>query len=105
MRTQSLIILTKVMNRLRSLTLIAVAFTACLPAQDYRAKLTGEVIDATGAKMAKVRVELTSKASQAKSTTASNEAGLYLFQFLDSGEYRLTASSAGFKTFIQDGIR
>ena len=93
------------MSLLRSRTLIAVTFTACLPAQDYRAKLTGEVIDATGAKMAKVRVELTSKASQAKSTTASNEAGLYLFQFLDSGEYRLTASSAGFKTFIQDGIR
>ena len=93
------------MKFLRSSICTALLLAACLPAQDYRAKLTGEAIDATGAKMAKVRVELTSKANQAKFTTESNEAGIYLFQFLDSGEYRLTASTAGFKTFIQDGIR
>jgi len=74
-------------------------------AQDYRAKLTGETVDATGAKMAKVRVELTNKASQARFVTESNDAGIYLFQFLDSGVYLLSASSAGFKTFVQDGIR
>jgi hypothetical protein len=80
-------------------------FAGALFAQDYRAKLTGEVIDPSGAKIAKVRVELKSKASQAIFTTETNEAGLYLFQFLDSGEYTLTASSAGFKTFVQDGVR
>ena len=36
---------------------------ATLPAQDYRAKLTGEVLDASGAPTPKVRVELTNKAS------------------------------------------
>ena len=78
---------------------------ATLPAQDYRAKLTGEVLDASGAPTPKVRVELTNKASMVTVSTVSNQAGVYLFQFLDSGEYRLTAASPGFKTFAQDGLR
>lgn len=73
-------------------------------AQDYRAKLTGEVTDATGSPMPKVRVELTNVASRATVSTESNEAGVYVFQFLDPGEYRLSASSAGFKTFVQERI-
>lgn len=55
--------------------------------------------------MAKVRVQLTNKVSQVTLTTESNDSGLYLFQFLDAGEYRVTASSAGFKTFVQDTVR
>src|SRR6266545_2609492 len=78
---------------------------ATLPAQDYRAKLTGEVLDASGAPTPKVRVELTNKASLVTVSTVSNQAGVYLFQFLDSGDYKLTAASAGFKTFVQDGLR
>ncbi|MBC7926707.1 MAG: TonB-dependent receptor, partial [Bryobacteraceae bacterium] len=88
--------------------LLAAAFfllTTTLTAQDYRAKVSGEGLDASGVTVPKVKVELTSKASQLTVTTVSNESGVYLFQFLDSGEYRLSAASPGFKTFVQDGLR
>ena len=84
---------------------IAICLLAnALYAQDYRARLSGEVTDSSGAPMPRVKVELTSVASRATVSTESNESGVYLFQFLDPGEYRLSASSAGFKTFIQERI-
>ena len=85
---------------------VSLAFLSCAiaAAQDYRAKLSGEITDATGAPMPKVRVELTNVASRATVATESNDAGVYLFQFLDPGVYRLIASSSGFKTFVQERI-
>lgn len=75
-----------------------------LNAQDYRAKLSGEVLDPSGAAMPRVRVELTNVASRATIATETNESGGYLFQFLEPGEYRLSASSQGFKTFVRERI-
>lgn len=84
---------------------IAIVFAGVLAGQDSRAKITGEVLDASGARVPNVRVELTNKATGLTVSTDSNASGVYLFQFLDSGEYRLTAASQGFKTFVQDAIR
>jgi hypothetical protein len=83
---------------------VAVVLGAALNAQDTRASLSGEVTDASGAPMAKVRVELTNTASQAVTATISNESGIYLFGFLDPGEYRISAASPGFKTFVQERV-
>lgn len=85
------------------LCLCAMAFSAS--AQDYRAKLSGEVTDPSGAPMPRVKVELANRVTLAVTSTETNDSGLYQFQFLEPGEYRITASSSGFKTFVQDGIR
>jgi len=73
--------------------------------QDYRAKLSGEVTDPSGASMPRVKVELTNKITLGLTSTETNESGLYQFQFLEPGEYRISVSNSGFKTFVQDGIR
>jgi len=91
-------------RRLLAGACLAAVFGAALEGQDTRASLSGEITDATGAPVAKVRVELTNTASRATVSTASNEAGIYLFQFLDPGEYRVSAASSGFKTFVQDRV-
>lgn len=78
--------------------------TSTLSAQDYRAKLSGVITDATGASMPRVKVILKNTTTLAVTETQSNDAGLYQFQFLEPGEYSITAAAAGFKTLMQDRI-
>ena len=73
-------------------------------AQEFRATLQGSVADQSGARIPGASVELTNTGTGVAQTTTSNESGLYVFQFLAPGSYRLTATAEGFKTNIVDRI-
>jgi len=85
---------------------LLVALGACIPlaAQEYRASISGDVTDPTGAPVEGARIVVTSVDRNTQTEAFSNAAGRYLVQFLLPGRYVVTAEKPGFKKFVRDGI-
>jgi hypothetical protein len=66
--------------------------------------IQGTVADSSGAVVPGATVVLTDQATQVKRTTRSDSSGVYIFPALPVGNYSVTASASGFKTYIQNGI-
>ena len=89
----------------RSAALAGIAAVAILlplaslraPAQVNTAKLTGTVMDASGAVIPNANVLLVSKTSRNKEVTRSNAAGDYMFNGVPAGEYTLEIRKGGFE--------
>lgn len=87
----------------RSLPAILV-IVALAPAQDYRARVTGRILDPSSTPVANVSVELINTATKTAVSTTSNDAGVFLFQFLDPGTYQLLTAAPGFKKYVRSGL-
>ena len=87
--------------RLLSLTVLVCIVSA---AQTFRGRLTGVITDPTGAVIAQAEVVLTNLATGVAQRAVSNEQGVYLLPSVEPGQYRLTVSLTGFKTFVQEPI-
>jgi hypothetical protein len=85
---------------------LLLALTLVLPsrAQFTTARLNGTVTDGSGLALvgASIRVEQVGTGYAQSATT--DPVGQYLFPSLPVGNYRVTATIAGFKTYIQQGI-
>src|SRR5262245_37718133 len=68
------------------------------------AQISGTVKDATGAVLPGVEVTATQTQTGIARSTISNETGAYVLPNLPLGPYKLEASLAGFRTFVQTGI-
>lgn len=88
---------------LRFVALIVLC-AAYLPAQEYRASISGEVSDSTGSPVLAAKVVVTNVATNATSDALSNESGRYNVSFLQPGKYRLTVEKSGFKKFEREDI-
>src|ERR1041385_4476282 len=84
--------------------LLLLTFVASLFAQTTNAIVTGTVQDAASAVVPKVQVTLENVRTGIVQTSASNEAGVYLFPTVQPGSYRLTASAPGFQKYIVNDI-
>ena len=73
-------------------------------AQEFRATLQGSVTDQSSARIPGADARLTNIGTGVLQSTSTNEAGLFVFQFLAPGAYRLEVSSDGFKTNRLDNI-
>jgi len=73
-------------------------------AQEFRASITGEITDQSGAAVGQARVVVTSVERNTATPTESNAAGLYNVQFLPPGPYTVTVEKEGFKKFLREGI-
>lgn len=73
-------------------------------AQEFRASISGEVTDSTGAAVAGAIVTVTSAERNTSAGAVTNPTGRYLVQFLLPGHYTLTAEKAGFKKLVRAGI-
>src|SRR5690606_9293520 len=91
-------------KNLSLLILLALLSLGPLAAQEFRATLQGSVADQSGARIPGASVELTNIGTGAVQTSTANEAGLYAFQFLAPGAYRLSATSEGFKTNVVERV-
>lgn len=91
------------MKRIRCLLALLLAAFA-LTAQDTRARINGRVVDPSGSLIAGASVELTQLRTGITRATQTNEAGLFSFLYLDSGEYRIAASAPGFKSYTRQPI-
>src|ERR1044071_8331801 len=68
------------------------------------AQITGTVKDPTGAVLPGVEITATQTDTGIARMTISNETGAYILSNLPLGPYKLEASLAGFRTFVQSGI-
>jgi carboxypeptidase family protein/TonB-dependent receptor-like protein len=67
-------------------------------------KITGVVTDSSGAVLANATITANSPALFAKRSTTSHADGSYLLDLLPPGEYEVTISQTGFRSFSQTGI-
>ena len=90
--------------RLISCAALLVLLTAVLPAQEFRATITGRVTDASGAIIAGAKVDATNQATSQVASTVTDAAGIYTIPLLQPGTYTVTASATGFKNYLHAGI-
>src|SRR5215813_12923497 len=89
------------MFRLPPLLLFCLSFAS---AQETRSTLNGRVYDAQSAAIAGAKVAITHVDTNAVTHVVTNETGYYEAPLLLPGNYRITASSDGFKTTTRSGI-
>ena len=91
---------------------VAVGMAACLLllasprllAQEFRATLTGQVTDSSGAIVAKAAVKAVNNDTGSIYTAETSNAGVYYIPYVVPGTYTVSASAPGFKTAIQDKV-
>jgi hypothetical protein len=93
-------------RRLANLSMVVVV-CALAPAMLFAqatSQISGRVTDRTGAVLPGVEVTLTRTDTGVVRNAVTNETGAYAFPSLNPGPFRLEASLAGFRTFVQSGI-
>lgn len=93
--------------RISTYILFAALAVAVPPAgfcQEITGTILGSVSDDTGAVLPNARVNIRNVGTNVTRTYATNEAGLYVFPFLNPGNYELTVEAAGFQKFVQQNI-
>ncbi len=96
--------------RLRPSVLLSVLLSSLLilagtsEAQDFRARLTGRVLDPSGTAIPGASVELQSLGTGAVIRTTTNQEGIYTFLYLNPGTYSLKAGAGGFKTYERTNL-
>lgn len=87
-----------------ALEIFALAHSAAL-AQNVNASLNGRVVDQSSGLVTGAELRLTSRETSITLSTNSGSSGLYSFPNVPPGNYELKVSAAGFRDFIQTGIR
>src|SRR5512136_1977928 len=82
-----------------------ILFVRMAYSQISRASLNGTVTDASGAVVPNARVEIIAPATGFKMGAVTGNAGVYSLNDLPIGNYDLTVSADGFKTFVTKGIK
>ena len=85
--------------------LMLVLGTVAASAQEFRATITGRVMDPSGAVIPKATVVIQNTDTGVKSQTVSGDSGYYTAPFLLPGMYSLTTSAPGFSTSVRNGIK
>jgi hypothetical protein len=92
-------------KRLMFLSLIVFLLPDILFAQvSTTGKITGAVVDPSGAGVASVNVTVKSPALLSQRTTQTQADGSYLFDLLPPGTYELTVGAPGFRSYRETGI-
>jgi Carboxypeptidase regulatory-like domain/TonB dependent receptor len=91
-------------HTLRGWALSAVLLAAPASAQLIVSTIRGSVVDAAGAVVSGAELKVVNLGTNIQRTVTTNDAGEFEVSDLASGSYRLTATHAGFKTFIADNI-
>src|SRR5688500_13022008 len=85
--------------------LISLSLIATLHAQNYRAKISGLVTDASGALVPGATATLQNVNTGIKVVRNTSETGLFLFDLVDPGTYIVTIEATGFSTFVQENVQ
>ena len=98
------------MNRLRrcAFTIIASVFflfTAVVTWAAITGSISGVITDPSGALTPGVTVVVTSQSTGAKHTTVTDSKGFYSVPALDVDNYDVSASQAGFRDFLEQGVK
>jgi hypothetical protein len=75
-----------------------------LSAQDFRATLTGRILDAGGAAVSRAKVRVTNAARAESRETLTDDQGNYQVPLLNPAIYSVSVEAEGFKTAIRNGV-
>jgi len=92
------------MNRFRKLMMLALAVTVGLLGQGERGNFNGTIIDPTGASVPGADVKAVHVATNIETAVTTTAAGVYRMTYLQPGNYRITASAAGFKSAVRENV-
>ena len=85
-------------------SLLLCLLASSLPAQEFRATISGHVFDATGAAVPNAKITAINLENKETATATSDGSGTYTIPFLRPGDYKVTTASAGFKQSIRDRV-
>ncbi len=88
-------------NRVALLLLLGVSI---LPAQEFRAFLSGQVTDPSGAAITGATIVAANVATNVNLTTKSGADGHYVIAQVPPGAYTITCDAVGFKNFTRTGV-
>jgi carboxypeptidase family protein len=100
----------KQMNRKLRVFLVLLAtvlvFVSCIPSlgQVLKGSISGAVEDPQGAVISGAKVKATNSATGVVLTTTTDGSGLFRFNLIQAGEYKVEVSAQGFKTALQKDI-
>ena len=80
--------------------LACLLLASALIGQEFRATITGTVVDQSGAAVPKVQIEVRNVATSARATAETNDSGAYTIPFLLPGTYTVKATAKGFKQSV-----
>src|SRR5512132_3241839 len=86
------------MQRVPLTALCAGLFAFSAYAQEYRATMLGQVLDASKAAVPNATVKATKQDTNVAKETVTNEQGIYSIIGLDPGVYTVSVSAQGFQT-------
>jgi len=88
---------------LRTLTL-AVTIWAIAPAQEYRALISGQVVDPSASAVPNAAVTATNADTNITIATATSADGYYVLAQVPSGRYTIACEAPGFRKFTRSGV-
>ena len=83
---------------------VAILWGAALYAQEYRGRIQGTVLDPSQAAIVSANVTLANVATGISATRKTGEAGHYIFDMVEPGDYTLTVEMPGFAAFRAEAI-
>jgi len=86
------------------IALLAAALASAALAQDFRAVVTGQVIDSSGAVVPNALLRLLNLETGVAVSTRTSAAGVYQFPPVAPGVYRLEAELTGFKKYVRESF-
>ncbi len=75
-----------------------------LSAQEFRATLTGQVTDPSGAVIANAHIEAVNPSTHQNYTSSTTDKGVYFLPYVLPGTYTVTVTVPGFKNQVQDNV-
>src|SRR5690349_10739434 len=93
-------------HRMRQLVSLAVllASSAGLFAQDFRATVTGQVTDATGAAIPDAKVRAIQRSTNQATEVATDKGGYYTLPFLQPNIYDIEVTATGFQKLRRENV-
>jgi hypothetical protein len=79
-------------------------FVGFLTAQDFRATLTGRVLDASGSPVPNAKVRVSHAATGEVRDVSTDSHGDYVVPLLNPGEYSVRVEAEGFKAAVREGL-
>src|SRR5687767_11028918 len=73
-------------------------------AQDFRATVTGRVLDTSKAAIPNAKVQVKNLVTNEVNTVTTDDEGNYKAPFLNPGNYSITVEVSGFKRFVREGL-
>ncbi len=87
-----------------SLPTFALCVAALLNAQEFRATISGHVLDPSRAAVPNASVTAVHVATDQSSSAQTDASGSYSIPFLRPGVYRVTVSAPGFKQYVKEDV-